>query len=392
MGGCCNRKEEENNGEMLIPIKSFNNIKDIEPIYIKYMEYMSHRSKDKENDKENKQHSSISIFLHKVIKIQSVYRGMLYRKILKVTRLSLINNLHQLENGIILSKSNTTTTTKQNTHIFKCSSFKPNTKFTYENKDSSALLLKVTSSYIDYLTDKQANNIFHRFGIISWKDGTKYIGNFSNNRANGFGIQVLKNKTYYYGEWMNDKTHGYGIYKESNGSYYKGEWENDVQSGFGIEYTINYGTYIGEFKNGKKEGIGKLTLDDGSIYMGEFKENQINGLGKFDFKDNKVYYGEWVNNTMNGYGKLTISYSKSYEGYFSNNKKEGFGVFHSEGKYFFGIWKNDCLDGEVCIINKNKEIINSLWKDGKRLKLLCNKSFYSQIAEDYICNNYFLSK
>ena len=34
---------------------------------------------------------------------------------------------------------------------------------------------------------------------------------------------------------MDDKAHGYGIYTHYNGSKYEGQWVNDKQHGFGIE-------------------------------------------------------------------------------------------------------------------------------------------------------------
>ena len=49
-----------------------------------------------------------------------------------------------------------------------------------------------------------------KFRIITYQDGTKYLGEIQNNVKNGYGIFCLPNGIKYKGEFKNDKFEGYG--------------------------------------------------------------------------------------------------------------------------------------------------------------------------------------
>ena len=61
---------------------------------------------------------------------------------------------------------------------------------------------------------------------------------------------------------------GFGVYQHVNGSKYEGNWLNDKQNGQGIEHWKDGARYQGEFVNGMKEGLGILEFADGSRYEG----------------------------------------------------------------------------------------------------------------------------
>ena len=65
------------------------------------------------------------------------------------------------------------------------------------------------------------------------------------------------------------------------GSKYEGEFKNNKNEGYGIYYYSNGDRYEGEFKIGKFEGYGLFYFLNGDRYEGVFKNEIINGYGKF---------------------------------------------------------------------------------------------------------------
>jgi len=66
----------------------------------------------------------------------------------------------------------------------------------------------------------------HGYGEFTWKDGKKYIGNYTNDRKEGFGIYYWSNPVrVYIGFWKNGKQDGFGKYINNKGTKY-GVWEN----------------------------------------------------------------------------------------------------------------------------------------------------------------------
>lgn len=219
------------------------------------------------------------------------------------------------------------------------------------------------------------------FGILRWLDGSKYVGMFFDNQASGLGKQIHQNGEFYFGEWKIGRAEGLGYYFNSAGSKYEGEWKNDKQNGFGSEKWSESSNvaYQGTFLNGLKHGIGILELEDGSVYEGEFEDNLISGHGILKYKDKKVYFGSWKQNMMNGIGILSWEDGKHFEGTFIKDSKEGFGTYWCGGKIYLGIWQNNKLEGEVCIV-EHDQIRNSFWKEGKKTKYLVTDSVYSELA------------
>lgn len=70
-------------------------------------------------------------------------------------------------------------------------------------------------------------NIRDGIGLMIWPDGSRYDGNWSENRASGQGRLIHADGDVYEGEWLNDKAHGEGTYSHANGAYYKGDWVDD---------------------------------------------------------------------------------------------------------------------------------------------------------------------
>jgi hypothetical protein len=67
-------------------------------------------------------------------------------------------------------------------------------------------------------------------GKLSWKDGSKYEGDFKNSIRHGFGVQTYSKDDaadYYEGHWKDDKKSGKGKFVWKNGTKQEGIFENN---------------------------------------------------------------------------------------------------------------------------------------------------------------------
>lgn len=115
----------------------------------------------------------------------------------------------------------------------------------------------------------------------------------------------------YVGNFVNGKRHGYGILQWKDGCVYAGEWMNDVQRGwgklrFGERDSFNRESYEGEWLDGKRSGKGTLIFRSSDRYEGEWKEDKYHGKGEFvwygdcsGIKYKYQYIGEWINGRRN---------------------------------------------------------------------------------------------
>ena len=149
------------------------------------------------------------------------------------------------------------------------------------------------------------------FGIITYEDTSKIMGNFYYSRQ---GLKL---------EGMN--------------------WNKNYINDIGIALWDEGDIYEGEFRNNLKEGIGTYRWDDGASYMGNFQNNQINGYGIMNFANGNSYVGEFSDGYLSGWGKFTWEDGKCYIGNYYENKKNGFGIFISNFQpliALIGFWEN----------------------------------------------------
>lgn len=65
-------------------------------------------------------------------------------------------------------------------------------------------------------------------GMLEWKRGGKYFGDWEHDKENGKGVLMNSNGTVYSGGWKKGKQHGEGVYTSANGVARKGEWKNGM--------------------------------------------------------------------------------------------------------------------------------------------------------------------
>ena len=144
-------------------------------------------------------------------------------------------------------------------------------------------------------------NVFKNgYHIETYKDGSKYEGNFKDGKKHGIGRYTYTNGSYV-GEFKDDKMHGNGTFRTYDGLKaikYVGEFKDDKMHGNGT-YTIgdvfnssSISKYVGEFKDDMPDGKATFTTLDG-IYVGEFKNGTFNGHGTYTFVDGRKYVGDW---------------------------------------------------------------------------------------------------
>jgi hypothetical protein len=112
---------------------------------------------------------------------------------------------------------------------------------------------------------------------------------------------------------------GEGVLTFKSGNVYEGQFSNNLFNGKGKYTFTNNSSYEGEFKDGLYHGKGILTFKDGSKYIGDFWFGKRHGRGIITNKLNEVYEGEFQFGDMHGHGKLTKANKNSYEGEFMNN-------------------------------------------------------------------------
>ena len=75
-----------------------------------------------------------------------------------------------------------------------------------------------------------------------------------------------------------------GILSMKNGDKYIGCFENDLYNGFGkLRYSnddeSNRTIYIGKFKNGNRQGVGRLKWKSGAVFDRKYFNDARNGFG-----------------------------------------------------------------------------------------------------------------
>ena len=287
-------------------------------------------------------------YLPHIIKIQSVYKGILLREKIKEKF-----KFHKFQ--LLQIKNSKETSTQKYSYITKVDMKEIFEKYPLLPIISSeTLLLKPPFEFQnkrEIYYGEWKGNVRHGRGVQQWLDGSRYEGYWLNDKAN-----------IYEGEWLNDKANGHGKYLHVGGEYYDGEWKEDMQHGKGKETWIDGSSYEGEYMNGKRQGLGLFKWSDGSEYEGNFFENKFHGKGKYTWNDKREYIGEWEYNQMNGYGIFKWPDGRKYEGDYRKDKKEGFGIFYwPDGRIFKGNWVDGKQHGDGEFFDPKTQI----WRKGR---------------------------
>ena len=116
-------------------------------------------------------------------------------------------------------------------------------------------------------------------GTALYPGGSKYIGNFKNDKPHGEGNFIFPDGSTYYGEFKNGKSDGQGIKTWKDGKEYAGSFQNDKPHGKGTFMYSDGSKYVGGFKNGKRDGEGTITYANGATFTGNFVNGTEYGKG-----------------------------------------------------------------------------------------------------------------
>ena len=127
--------------------------------------------------------------------------------------------------------------------------------------------------------------------IYKRNDGCEYRGNFGANGQYGLGKFTYKDGSKYEGNFFKGLANKEGVYS-SAGVCYEGSFLNGLFNGFG-KYRSNSVEYVGEFVDGLPNGRGEYMSKYGWKYEGNFKNGVFNGEGVVMLKDGRKINGVW---------------------------------------------------------------------------------------------------
>ncbi len=200
------------------------------------------------------------------------------------------------------------------------------------------------------------------YGTYKWKSGSKYVGDWKDNKRHGYGSYFFNNGAKYIGKYVYNKMQGYGTYYFSNGDKYTGYWKNGNYHGKGT-YTYGSGKwkgdkYVGNWEKDKKHGEGTYFYSSGRVKKGFWKNGSYfgekiitsgcisgdcnNGYGTYIWSNGDKYVGNWKNKKLNGQGKYYWVSGTVYDGEWKDGNRNGFGKNKSaSGKVKEGMWEDN---------------------------------------------------
>ena len=185
-----------------------------------------------------------------------------------------------------------------------------------------------------YFGSLNANGLQHDGqGNLTYANGGKYVGEFSNGVKHGQGNLTYANGEKYVGKWKDNKRDGEGALTLASGTKYVGEWKNGKQDGKGTLTGADGYKYAGDWKDGKKNGRGTETIADGLKFEGEWRDGKKNGQGTQTFANGDKAEGEWKDGLYPGLIKMTSSEGQQIIGEYVDGKFHGPVYTEFDGKY-----------------------------------------------------------
>lgn len=176
------------------------------------------------------------------------------------------------------------------------------------------------------------------FGIERYRNGSVYVGDFSENVISGRGMLIMsdgqiadvENAVVYAGNWLKGKKNGRGICYDSSGNMvYYGKFVNDkptehitppkTQPRFALSSMKN-GLYLGETIDDIPNGLGLMAMNDGIIIYGTMKQGEWQGACMTCYTADVWEIGQWKDGVYTPFNNSQVAEAKLQE--FRVAKKE----------------------------------------------------------------------
>ena len=220
-----------------------------------------------------------------------------------------------------------------------------------------------------------------------WPAG-EYEGPLLGRLRHGNGIMKFKNGNVYRGEFMNDMFEGMGEYIWADGRSFVGKFRADKIEGKGIAHWPDGRKYEGEWIDDLAEGHGILKLGDSRVFEGTFKRDfpvrgqmiELDGTTFLASFDGRTHASEWY------------PCKKSRVGTFQNGWNAGGEKAHlireflwDDGRRFAGNCVGYCPSAGV-VLDINRELLFVVFRGRHTFaegpKVLLKRKLFWQVRAD----------
>lgn len=135
----------------------------------------------------------------------------------------------------------------------------------------------------------------HGLGLTTFATGDCHEGNYADDKKNGPGTYKWNDGRIYRGLYVNDYREDIrGILSWKDGTKYVGQFVRGQRQGHGRMEFPDGVWYEGEFSHGRYDGNGTCRFQDGKTYKGQWRAGEAEGEGELtDFNGNVLHQGLW---------------------------------------------------------------------------------------------------
>lgn len=184
--------------------------------------------------------------------------------------------------------------------------------------------------------------LFGRFYTVQFSNTLLYKGTWEKGVFHGYGELTYKNGSRFLGQFQKGNRHGMGKYTSSSGYIYDGEWMFGRPTGKCKITYKNGDEYEGFSLNGLRHGKGKLYENESQrTYHGYWQNDKI--FGDIVIEANEwLFKGKMPDRCGRTSGELFYKNGTSYSGHLENFKRSGPGLYVGKfGEKIKGNWINE---------------------------------------------------